>query len=481
MSADWPEVPLGDLGSFKNGANFNKTAYGDAHPVINVKNLFRGRFATIDDLDSLSADALKRVEDYFVQENDILFARSSVKASGAGQVALVREFHQGTIFSGFIIRFRPTDERLNPMYLYYLLRSPEYREILTRIATGTTISNLSQATLSKLPIRLPSRFEQDVIVDALDALDSKSEHNHQINQTLEQMAQAIFKSWFVDFEPVRAKIAARERWLALQPGNEPASPVCYAGELADQPNTADLDTCMNLAAMQVISGKNADQLARMQTEQPEQYAELRATAELFPSAMQPSELGEIPEGWSPVTVKHYIELAYGKALKKTDRIEGQFPVYGSGGITGNHNQALVAGPGIIVGRKGTVGSIYWESRDFYPIDTTYYVVAKDGCSLQFAYYLLQSLGLEKMNTDAAVPGLNRNNVYRLEVPYFPTDLIERFGQLTGSFTLQATALREQSASLTTIRDTLLPKLLSGELTLPDTEEAQTECQDVAHV
>ena len=102
-------------------------------------------------------------------------------------------------------------------------------------------------------------------------LDDKIELNRQINQTLEAMAQAIFKSWFVDFEPVKAKIAAIE-----------------AGEDAEG---------ITRAAMSAISGKTDEELDQLQAEQPEYYTQLKTTAELFPAAMQDSELGEIPEGW----------------------------------------------------------------------------------------------------------------------------------------------------------------------------------------
>jgi len=125
-------------------------------------------------------------------------------------------------------------------------------------------------------------------------LTNKIQINHQVNETLEQMAQGIFKSWFVDFDPVKAKIAAKERWLVMQPVGESASPVCYAGETEALP---DLETYMNLAAMQAISGKDEKALACLQAEQPEQYAELWETAALFPSTMQDSDLGAIPETW----------------------------------------------------------------------------------------------------------------------------------------------------------------------------------------
>lgn len=112
----------------------------------------------------------------------------------------------------------------------------------------------------------------------LSSLEEKAGVNQKINQTLEQMAQATFKSWFFDFEPVKAKIAALE---------------------ADGSEEDAL-----LAAMHAISGKGEAELTRLQAELPEQYAELRATAELFPSAMQESELGEIPEGWSCTTLEN---------------------------------------------------------------------------------------------------------------------------------------------------------------------------------
>jgi type I restriction enzyme S subunit len=89
------------------------------------------------------------------------------------------------------------------------------------------------------------------------------------------------------------------------------------------------------------------------------------------------------------------------------------PVYGSGGVTGYHNQALVNHGSVVVGRKGTVGALYWEDGPFFPIDTTFYV-RPIAAPLTYCFYLLQTLGLDKMNTDAAVPGLNRENAYRLE-------------------------------------------------------------------
>jgi type I restriction enzyme S subunit len=161
----------------------------------------------------------------------------------------------------------------------------------------------------------------------------------------------------------------------------------------------------------------------------------------------------------------FIELSYGKALKANDRIAGEVPVYGSGGITGYHNGSLVNGPSIIVGRKGTVGSLYWEDKPFFPIDTVFYV--RSSVPMTYCFYLLQTLGLTDMNTDAAVPGLNRNNVYRLTIPYAPEPVLSAFDDVTRVIRGSIATNNQQAQTLATLRDTLLPRLISGQLRLPE--------------
>ena len=119
--------------------------------------------------------------------------------------------------------------------------------------------------------------------------------------------------------------------------------------------------------------------------------------------------------WRLTKLGDEFELVYGKSLPKTKRIEGDYPVYGSGGITGTHNQFLVRGPGIIIGRKGTVGSVYYEQKDYFPIDTTYYVTPSNKYDLKFMYYFLKTQSLDKMNSHSAVPGLNREEVYKKSI------------------------------------------------------------------
>ena len=116
-----------------------------------------------------------------------------------------------------------------------------------------------------------------------------------------------------------------------------------------------------------------------------------------------------------------IELRYGKGLKEGERRNGPYTVYGSNGIIGYHDQYLVEGPGIIIGRKGSVGTVSFSRENFWPIDTTYYIIFKNTEDYTFWFYFLKTLNLYQMNTHSAVPGLNRENVYnlRIEIPSYP--------------------------------------------------------------
>lgn len=178
-----------------------------------------------------------------------------------------------------------------------------------------------------------------------------------------------------------------------------------------------------------------------------------------------SALGEIPEGWEVKKFGDVADLNYGKALKKEDRRDGDFPVFGSSGIVGTHDAALVKGPGIIVGRKGNVGSVFWCDDDYFVIDTAYFVTSS--LPLRFLFYVLPTMNF--INSDAAVPGLSRNQAYTLELLAPPIALVDRFCELAGAFEQQASTLQRQVRNLRRTRDLLLPRLLSGQAmpTAPD--------------
>lgn len=117
-------------------------------------------------------------------------------------------------------------------------------------------------------------------------------------------------------------------------------------------------------------------------------------------------------------------LEYGKPLKESDRKEGEYPVFGSNGIVGYHDEYLVKGPFIVVGRKGTAGAVTYSDKSGFPIDTTFYVELKkkSDVDLKYLYRTMQTLNLGELNNQAGVPGLNRNDAYKVKIPLPPLEV-----------------------------------------------------------
>ena len=308
---------------------------------------------------------------------------------------------------------RPDPNKLSPRFLRYFLVSPEIQAMLLSWAgSGGTRNALTKNMIESIDVQAPKDvIEQRAVAHILGTLDDKIELNRRMNETLEAMARALFKSWFVDFDPGRAKMAGR---LSDEQAGDPGLP------------------------------------------QP--------LADLFPDRLVNSELGEVPEGWEVATLGDLMDLVYGKALKADNRHCGNVPVYGSNGRVGWHDEKLFVGPGIVVGRKGNPGVITWVATDFFAIDTTFVVVPKGGTqALPFMFYSLQQQDLPSIAADSAVPGLNRNLAYMNRQIVPPDVIIERFSQYIETIFCQLHRQEEESRTLATVRDTLLPKLVSGEL------------------
>jgi len=173
-----------------------------------------------------------------------------------------------------------------------------------------------------------------------------------------------------------------------------------------------------------------------------------------------------------VRLSDVIDLCYGKALKESDRTPGLIPVFGGNGISGWHDRPLVKGPGIIVGRKGAnAGSVSWSQKEFWPIDTAFYV--RPGVSwvtFEFLLFALQAVALTRQVGDSAIPGLNRSIALSCEISLPESAEIIWFTNIARPI-LKAIDQREnESRVLAELRDTLLPKLISGELRIRDAEE-----------
>lgn len=172
-----------------------------------------------------------------------------------------------------------------------------------------------------------------------------------------------------------------------------------------------------------------------------------------------SPLGPIPNEWSGLTIGDVLELRYGKALKKDDRRGGPVAVVSSAGVVGWHDKALVSGPAIVVGRKGNVGSVTWVDGESWPIDTAYFVET----DLPLRYVAEQLRRTEFLNTHAAVPGLSREQAYSRPFLRPPDEVMERFESVVGGLADEGRALALSSERLASVRDLLLPKLVTGQI------------------
>ncbi len=400
MAGEWPLFELANIARLRSGFPFKSESWTDEGvPVIKISNVKDGRIVR-DGCGFVSLETAMEASEWTTAMGDILMAMTGY----VGEVARVRE-GEHFLINQRVGRFEFLENSpVSPGFLYCYLRHPEVRAQVEMIARGSAQPNLSSADAAKLLVPAPPLPEQRAIAHILGTLDDKIELNRRRNQTLEAMACALFKDWFVDFGPVRAKMEARDPYLPADHWQH------FPDRLDDE-------------------GK--------------------------------------PEGWEKKRVSDFLSLAYGKSLPAGKRHLGDIPVYGSGGITGFHNEALVNGPVVIVGRKGTVGSLYWDDRPCFPIDTVFFV--QPDARLSFCYYLLESLPLRDMNTDAAVPGLNRENVYRLEVTAPSAELVSGFSETASRFRASIAAIFKDSEALAQLRDTLLPKLMSGELRIADAE------------
>jgi type I restriction enzyme S subunit len=178
----------------------------------------------------------------------------------------------------------------------------------------------------------------------------------------------------------------------------------------------------------------------------------------------------LPEGCRMGKLGDILELAYGKALKEGERTGKGYPVIGSSGIVGYHSEYLIEGFGIVIGRKGSMGTVIWIEDNFFPIDTTFYVVDKLGVrDLFFHYFILKNIDFQKIGSDSAVPGLNRTLACSLEYVIPKKEIIEDFNKTVKPIFQKTKSNNSQIQTLSKLRDTLLPKLMKGEIRLKDTE------------
>jgi len=288
MMSDWPVRTITEIVDFNPPRKIKK---GSIAPFIEMAALPTGAREVAE----VGKREFKGSGSKF-QNGVTLFARITPCLENE-KTAKVTVLDEGVVAHGsteFIV-MSAKDRQYDEDFVYYIARLPEFRNYAQSRMEGTSgRQRVPWQALATFELPIPPKETRKKIGKILCTIDDKIELNRQINQTLEQIAQAFFKSWFVDFEPVKAKIQAKKRWQAENETIETSSPTCYAAEFDDAQNATSLADAMNRAAMRAISGKTDEQLDLLS---PEQRQQLAATAALFPNELVDSELGEIPKGW----------------------------------------------------------------------------------------------------------------------------------------------------------------------------------------
>lgn len=404
----WKRVRLEDVATVIDSLHKTPTYSQQGYPMVRVTDI-KGGFLSLDNALKVS----KNVYDEFSKkhmpgEGDIVFSR--VGTYGVSSYVNSDEsfcLGQNTVF---II------PRIEKKFFYYSMTAPGTKAQIEKLVTGSTQKTISLKSIKEIEFELPPVSTQTRIAAILSALDDKIELNRQTNATLEAIAQAIFKEWFVDFR---------------YPG--------ATGEMQDV-----------------------------------------GTGGMNWAGLEPAPTHLIPKGWRVGRLGGICELAYGKGLKSDMRVKGECPVVGSNGVVGTHNEYLVQGPGIVIGRKGTIGQVTWLHDNFFPIDTTFYI--KDQLAvkgLYFHYFLLKGQDFKKIGSDSAVPGLNRNQAHDNLVIIPSKGVIEAFNAIAFSIFNKLYNTTNQSTILAKTRDNLLPKLMNGDISVGAGSQPALSCSQPA--
>ena len=397
-------------------------------PIITVEHLGENRIVH-EGVPRVSDSDRDRLERYLLREGDIVFSR----VGSVDRRALVRNEEDGWMFSGRCLRVRPDPMKIDSRYLSYFFGLPSFKEHIRAIAVGATMPSLNTSLMSDVIIPHPPEItEQRAIAHILGTLDDKIELNRRMSETLEAMARALFKSWFVDFDPVRAKAEGRWRRDESLPG--------LPAHLWD----------------------------------------------MFPDSFEDSELGEIPKGWKVKSFASTVEILGGGTPKTAveEYWNGDIPWFSvvdaptcsdvwaidtekkvtRAGVENSSTRVLPAGTTILSAR-GTVGRIALVGVPMAMNQSCYGLKGLLGSRGFYCYYTTRELvvQLQQHAHGSVFDTITRDTLDSVDVAAPTGSLVEQFErQASPSFERILSAVLE-SRTLATLRDTLLPKLISGEL------------------
>ncbi|HHF0464715.1 TPA: restriction endonuclease subunit S [Haemophilus influenzae] len=389
------------------------------------------------------------------KKGDILI---STVGANIGRVSIMNE-NRGCIAQN-LIGLRTDKEKLVPDYLYYFLIKKSTQHTLSSLNIGSAQPSIKVPHLLNILINVPNIQRQEEIANILSSLDEKIEINTQINQTLEQIAQALFKSWFVDFDPVRAKVQALSDGLNLEQAE--------------------------LAAMQAISGKTPEELTALSQTQPDRYAELAETAKAFPCEMVEVDGVEVPKGWEMKALSDLGQIICGKTPSKSNK-----EFYGNEvpfiKIPDMHNQAFITQTtdnlslsgansqskkyippkSICVSCIATVGLVSMTSKPSHTNQQINSIIPNDEQTSEFLYLSLKQPSMTKYLKDLASGGsatlnLNTSTFSKIEIMTPSKEIIDIFHNKVVYAFEKVLSNSIENKRLAEIRDLLLPNLLNGE-------------------
>lgn len=426
---------FGDLLSepLRNGVYKPKEHHGSGVKIVNMGELFghpRLRDVPMKRLE-LTKSELQKSE---LRKGDLLFARRSLVAEGAGRCSVVKHVNEPTTFESSIIRARPDPGKVDSDFLYYFFASPQGRELMRTILRQVAVSGITGGDLAELQIPLPSLPIQRVCARTLETLDDRIDLLRQTNATLESIAQGLFKSWFIDFDPVRAKAEGRE------------------------PDGMDA-----------------------------------ATAALFPAELEESELGPVPKGWTVQPIGDLVEAVGGSTPDTKNEAFWEPAVHhwtSPKDLSGATAPVLLdtdrrvsdAGLAKISSGLLPVGTLLMSSRapigylslSQVPVAINQgYIAMPPGGRLppEYLYFWCQ------LNMDAIKGRANGSTFMEISKKAFrpipallpSPEVVNRFHDFAITVFSRVTANERQACALAELRDTLLPRLISGKLQLQEVE------------
>ena len=399
---DWHETTLGGLLSFANGKSSPRRSDGLPHAVY-------GSNGIIGFSDETNADP-----------NTIVVGRVGTYCGSLHYSNRICWVTDNAIRSTAI-------NRNDAKFLFYLLQTLRLNE--WRAGSGQPL--LNQTILSSIHVAVPDPTEQRAIAHILGTLDDKIELNRRMNQTLEEMARALFKSWFVGFDPVRAKATLK---------HHEATPPQGGSDWSVERARAYLDRVdPNIAAV-------------------------------FPNHFVDSELGPIPEGWEVGTLGSLAVVSSGKRPSiryPTASSRASIPLWGGNGPMAFVPEALVDYPILLTGRVGTLGSVFRITSPCFPSDNTLILRAKCKSSFDYLRFSLEMVDFDALNRGSTQPLLTRGDLQAQPIVLPPVIVLAYFNRCTSFIFEEIDGRDRESLTLTALRDVLLPKLISGEVGVKD--------------